>query len=150
MYLILDFVTKALVTNLGTAFRLRCCLHSQSMCTQTEPTNVTQNMFGRIKMKIPWHIYFSLKRKKLRRQWQPLPTWIKERSHFGTEYRKAPPPRKGKKKKSMGIKMVAGLAWYRLLMKVVWSFKHAHTQTFPCSAHSPVALHEQLWIVSHF
>ena len=64
MYLILDFVTKALVTNLGTAFRLRCCLHSQSMCTQTEPTNVTQNMFGRIKMKIPWHIYFSLKKEK--------------------------------------------------------------------------------------
>jgi hypothetical protein len=39
----------------------------------------------------------------------------RERSHFGTEYRKAPPPRKGQvtslykgKEKLMGIKRVAG------------------------------------------
>jgi len=32
-----------------------------------------------------------------------------KRSHFGTEYCKAPPPRKGKEK-SMGIRRVAGLA----------------------------------------
>jgi len=38
------------------------------------------------------------KRKKLCRQWKPLPTFIKERSHFGTEYRKAPPPQKERKK----------------------------------------------------
>ena len=31
--------------------------------------------------------------------WKPLPTLIRrKRSHFGTEYRKAPPPRKGKEK----------------------------------------------------
>ena len=40
-----------------------------------------------------------------------------KRSHFGTDYRKAPPPQNGKEK-SMGIRRVAGLAWYRLLMKV--------------------------------
>jgi hypothetical protein len=38
-------------------------------------------------------------------------------SHFDTEYRKAPPPRKGKEK-SMGIRRVAGLACNRLLMRV--------------------------------
>ena len=37
------------------------------------------------------------------------PHKLRKRSHFGTEYRKAPPPRKGKEK-SMGIKRVAGLA----------------------------------------
>jgi hypothetical protein len=36
------------------------------------------------------------------------PHQVRKRSHFGTEYRKAPPPRKGKEK-SMGIKRVAGL-----------------------------------------
>jgi len=33
-----------------------------------------------------------------------------KRSHFDTEYRKAPPPRKAGKEKSMGIRRVAGLA----------------------------------------
>jgi hypothetical protein len=37
------------------------------------------------------------------------PHQSRKRSHFGTEYRKAPPPRKGKEK-LMGIKRVAGLA----------------------------------------
>jgi hypothetical protein len=37
------------------------------------------------------------------------PHQLRKRSHFGTEYRKAPPPRKGKEK-SMGIRRVAGLA----------------------------------------
>jgi regulator of sigma D len=37
------------------------------------------------------------------------PHWLRKRSHFGTEYRKAPPPRKGKEK-SMRIRRVAGLA----------------------------------------
>jgi hypothetical protein len=38
------------------------------------------------------------------------PHQLRKRSHFGTtEYRKAPPPRKGKEK-SMGNKRVAGLA----------------------------------------
>ena len=57
------------------------------------------------------------KKKKLRRQWKPLPHEIRKRSHFGTEYRKAPPPRKGIEK-PMGIKRIAGLAWNRLLMRV--------------------------------
>ena len=34
---------------------------------------------------------------------------LRKRSHFGTKYRKAPPPQKGKEI-SMGIKRVAGLA----------------------------------------
>jgi hypothetical protein len=37
------------------------------------------------------------------------PQQSRKRSHFGTEYCKAPPPQKGKEK-SMGIKRVAGLA----------------------------------------
>jgi len=37
------------------------------------------------------------------------PHHLRKRSHFGTEYRKAPPLRKGKEN-SMGIKRVAGLA----------------------------------------
>ena len=45
------------------------------------------------------------------------PHQLRNRSHFGTEYRKAPPPRK-EKEKSMGIKRVAGLALNRLLMRV--------------------------------
>jgi len=57
------------------------------------------------------------KKEKLRRQWKPLPRQLRKRSHFGTEYRKAPPPQKGKEK-SMGIKRVAGLAWNRLPMRV--------------------------------
>jgi hypothetical protein len=48
------------------------------------------------------------KRKKITIQAvKPLPT-IRKRSHFGTEYHKAPPPRKGKEK-SRGIKRVQ--AW---------------------------------------
>ena len=45
------------------------------------------------------------------------PHQVRKRSHFGTEYHKAPPPWKGKEI-SMRIKRVAGLAWNRLLMKV--------------------------------
>jgi hypothetical protein len=37
------------------------------------------------------------------------PRKLKKRSHFGTEYRKALLPRKGKEK-SMGIRRIAGLA----------------------------------------
>jgi hypothetical protein len=37
------------------------------------------------------------------------PHYSREKSYFGTEYRKAPPPLKAKEK-SMGIKRVAGLA----------------------------------------
>jgi hypothetical protein len=37
------------------------------------------------------------------------PHLLRKRSHFGTEYRKALPPRKGQGK-SMGIRRVAGLA----------------------------------------
>jgi hypothetical protein len=37
------------------------------------------------------------------------PHKLRKRSHFGTEYRKAPPLRKGKEK-LMGIRRVAGLA----------------------------------------
>jgi hypothetical protein len=36
------------------------------------------------------------------------PHKLRKKSHFGTEYCKAPPPRKGKEK-LMGIKRVAGL-----------------------------------------
>jgi len=52
----------------------------------------------------------NAQKKKLRRQSKPLPTSIKKRSHFGTEYRKAPPPQKGEEK-SMGIKL------FRMLRK---------------------------------
>jgi hypothetical protein len=45
------------------------------------------------------------------------PHYLRKNSHFGTEYRKALPPQKGKEK-SMGIRRVAGLAWNRLLMRV--------------------------------
>jgi hypothetical protein len=45
--------------------------------------------------------------KEKEKLWKPLPTLIRKRSHFGTKYRKAPPPRKGKEK-SMGIRRVAG------------------------------------------
>jgi len=45
------------------------------------------------------------------------PHKLRKRVHFGTEYRKAPPPRKGKEK-SMGIRRVAGVVWNRLLMRV--------------------------------
>jgi hypothetical protein len=38
------------------------------------------------------------RKEKLRRQWKPLPTLNKEKEPLGTEYRKAPPPRKGKEK----------------------------------------------------
>jgi hypothetical protein len=38
------------------------------------------------------------------------PHKLRKGSHFGTEYRKAPPPRKEGKGKSMGNKRVAGLA----------------------------------------
>jgi hypothetical protein len=37
------------------------------------------------------------------------PHLLRKRSHFGTEYCKAPPPRKGKEQ-LMGIRSVAGLA----------------------------------------
>jgi hypothetical protein len=43
------------------------------------------------------------------------PHQLRKRSHFGTEYRKAPPPRKGKEN-SMGIRRVAGFASNQLLM----------------------------------
>jgi hypothetical protein len=37
-------------------FKPRCCLNFQSMRTQAESTDITQNMFGQIKMKLPWYI----------------------------------------------------------------------------------------------
>ena len=53
------------------------------------------------------------KRKKKRKNYagseSHSPHKLRKRSHFGNEYRKAPPPRKGKEK-SMGIRRVAGLA----------------------------------------
>jgi len=34
----------------------RCCLNFQSMRTQAESTYIAHNMFGQIKMEIPWYI----------------------------------------------------------------------------------------------
>jgi hypothetical protein len=58
----------------------------------------------------------SLKRKRKRKEKKNYtgseihsPHQLRKRSHFGTEYRKAPPPRKGKEK-LMGIRRVSGLA----------------------------------------
>ena len=39
-----------------TIFKPRCCLNFQSMRTQTESTYIAHNMFGQIKMEIPWYI----------------------------------------------------------------------------------------------
>jgi hypothetical protein len=47
--------TRTLVTYARTTFKLHCCLNFQSMCTQAESTDIAHNMFGQIKMKIPWY-----------------------------------------------------------------------------------------------
>jgi len=47
---------RTLVTYARTIFMPRCCLNFQSMRTQAEPTLIAHNMFGQIKMEIPWYI----------------------------------------------------------------------------------------------
>ena len=61
--------------------------------------------------------YIKMKRKNYVGSESHSPHLLSKRSHFGTDYRKAPPPQKGKEK-SMGIKRAAGLARNRLLMRV--------------------------------
>jgi hypothetical protein len=46
---------KTLVTYTRAIFKPRCCLNFTSVCTQAESTYVAYNMFGQIKMKIPWY-----------------------------------------------------------------------------------------------
>jgi hypothetical protein len=53
--------------------------------------------------------YIKMKRKNYVGSESHSPHLLSKRSHFGTDYRKAPPPRKGKEK-LMGIRRVAGLA----------------------------------------
>ena len=47
--------TKTLVIYARTIFKPRCYLNFQSMRTQAEITDIAHNMFGQIKMKIPWY-----------------------------------------------------------------------------------------------
>jgi len=58
MHLVLNmFVfTRTLVTYARAIFKPRCCLNFQSMRTQAESTDIAHNMFGQIKMEIPWYI----------------------------------------------------------------------------------------------
>ena len=58
MHLVLNLFifTRTLVTHARTIFKPRCCLNFQSMRTQTESTDIAFNMFGQIKMEIPWYI----------------------------------------------------------------------------------------------
>ena len=48
--------TRTLVTYARTIFKPRCCLNFQSIRTQAESTYIAHNMFGQIKMEIPWYI----------------------------------------------------------------------------------------------
>ena len=60
MHLVLNMFifTRTLVTYARTIFMPRCCLNFQleSMRTQAESTYIAHNMFGQIKMEIPWYI----------------------------------------------------------------------------------------------
>jgi len=58
MHLVLNvfIFTRTLVTYARTIFKPRCCLNFQSMHTQAESTYIAHNMFGQIKMEIPWYI----------------------------------------------------------------------------------------------
>jgi hypothetical protein len=58
------------------------------------------------------------KKKKLRKQWKPLPTLKKERSHFGTGYRTDPSTNKIGKYQWESGGIPAGLTWNQLLMTV--------------------------------
>jgi len=57
MHLVLNMFifTRTLVTYARTIFKPRCCLNFQSMRTQAEFTDIAHNMFGQIKMEIPWY-----------------------------------------------------------------------------------------------
>jgi len=48
--------TRILVTYARTIFKPRCCLNFRGMRTQAEFTYIAHNMFGQIKMEIPWYI----------------------------------------------------------------------------------------------
>jgi hypothetical protein len=58
MHLVLNMFifTRTLITYARTIFKPRCCLNFQSMRTQAEATDIAHNMFGQIKMEIPWYI----------------------------------------------------------------------------------------------
>ena len=69
MHLVLNMfiLTRTLVTYARTIFKPRCCLNFQSMRAQAESTYIAHNMFGQIKMEIPWryivrHTLISRKR----------------------------------------------------------------------------------------
>ena len=58
MHLVLNMFIfiRTLVTYARTIFMPRCCLNFQSMRTQAESTYIAHNMFGQIKMEVPWYI----------------------------------------------------------------------------------------------
>ena len=49
-------IFRTLVTYARTIFKPSCCLNFQSMRTQAESTYIAHDMFGQIKMEIPWYI----------------------------------------------------------------------------------------------
>ena len=57
MHLVLNMFifTRILVTYARTIFKPRCCLNFQRMRPQAESTYIAHNMFGQIKMEIPWY-----------------------------------------------------------------------------------------------
>jgi len=63
MHLVLNMFifTRTLVTYARTVFKPCCCLNFQSMRTQAESTCIAHNMFGQIKIKIPWYIRLRLR-----------------------------------------------------------------------------------------
>jgi len=56
MHLVEMFIfPRTLVTYKRPIFKPRCCLNFQSMRPQAESTYIAQNMFGQIKMEVPWY-----------------------------------------------------------------------------------------------
>jgi hypothetical protein len=55
VHLVLGMIISArmLVRNARAALKPHCCLHSQNVRTQAEPTDIAHNMSGQIKMKVP-------------------------------------------------------------------------------------------------
>jgi hypothetical protein len=68
------------VAHIQTTFKPRCCLNFQSMRTQEESTDIVHNMFGQIKIKIPWYSsrHTLISRKKMASQTKndEWPVWI--------------------------------------------------------------------------
>jgi hypothetical protein len=57
MHLVLNMFifTRTLVTYAKTIFKPRCCLNFHRTRPQAESTDIAHNMFGQIKMEIPWY-----------------------------------------------------------------------------------------------